>query len=92
MQRRTMMTRARLRPARPLGSRAMVGPLLAALALAGWTIVLTDGFRHRVLLFGPHRGRILWQYGRTAVAGSGVGHLSTPDGLDPLPAGAVPGT
>ncbi len=70
----------------------MVVPLLASLALAGWTIVLTDGFRHRVLLLGPHRGCILWQDGRTDAAGSGVGHLSTPDGPDPLPVGAVPGT
>jgi hypothetical protein len=29
---------------------------------------------------------------RTDVAGSGSGYLSTPDGLDPLPVWAVPGT
>lgn len=63
-----------------------------AIPLPDGTIVLNDDFRHRVLLLDPRSGRILWQYGRTDVAGSGNGYLSTPDGLDPLPVGAVPGT
>ena len=63
-----------------------------AIPLADGTIVLNDDFRHRVLLLDPRSGRILWQYGHTGVAGSRAGYLSTPDGLDPLPVGAVPGT
>ncbi len=63
-----------------------------ALPLPDGTIVLNDDFRHRVVLLDPRSGRILWQYGRTDVPGSGNGYLFTPDGLDLLPVGAVPGT
>ena len=61
-----------------------------AIPLPDGTIVLNDDFRHRVLLLDPRTGRILWQYGRTDVAGAGAGRLSTPDGLDPVPGGTVP--
>ncbi len=73
------------------GSGRLDHPSLA-IPLADGKIVLNDDFRHRVLLLDPRSGHILWQYGRTDVAGSGTGYLSTPDGLDPLPVGAVPGT
>lgn len=63
-----------------------------ALPLPDGTIVLNDDFRHRVLVLDPRSGRILWQYGRTDVAGAGPGLLSGPDGVDLLPVGAVPGT
>ena len=55
------------------------------------TIVLNDDFRHRVMVIDPRTGRILWQYGLTGVRGTGPNHLYIPDGIDELPAGAVPG-
>ena len=62
-----------------------------AVPRADGTIVLNDDFRHRVLVINPLTGRILWQYGVTDVPGTAANHLNTPDGLDEVPAGVVPG-
>ena len=72
------------------GSGRLDHPSLA-IPLPDGTVVLNDDFRQRVLLLDPRSGRILWQYGRTDVSGWGADRLSTPDGLDPVPVGTVPG-
>jgi hypothetical protein len=33
--------------------------------------------------------KIVWQYGRTDVSGTAPGHLSDPDGHQPIPANAA---
>jgi outer membrane protein assembly factor BamB len=62
-----------------------------AVPLADGTIVLNDDFRNRVIFLDPATGRILWQYGRTDIAGSGPDRLNTPDGVNLIPAGTILG-
>lgn len=57
-----------------------------AVPMADGTIVINDDFRARVVVLDPRTMRIVWQYGRTGVPGSGPNRLSDPDGVDPLPA------
>ena len=49
-------------------------------------IAANDDYNHRVIVIDPKTKRIVWQYGHTAVSGTGNGYLSKPDGLDLLPA------
>ena len=71
-----------------LGDGALDHPSLA-LPLPGGLVAVNDDYRHRVLLISPRTKRIVWQYGRTDVAGTTPGLLNTPDGLDFLPAAAA---
>jgi hypothetical protein len=48
-------------------------------------IAVNDDYRDRVVLIDPRRNRIVWQYGRTDMAGFKAGYLHTPDGMDFLP-------
>ncbi len=60
-----------------------------AVPMPDGTIVINDDFRARVVVLDPKTMRIVWQYGRTGVAGSGPNRLSDPDGVDPLPASGL---
>lgn len=62
-----------------------------AVPLADGTLVLNDDFRQRVIFLNPATGRILWQYGRTDVAGRGPNRLDIPDGVNLIPPGAIHG-
>lgn len=57
-----------------------------AVPMSDGTVVVNDDFRARVVVIDPRTMRIVWQYGRTGVPGSGLNRLSDPDGVDPLPA------
>jgi hypothetical protein len=46
---------------------------------------VTDDCNDRVIVIDPVSNRIVWQYGRTGVAGSRPGYLSKPDGVDVTP-------
>jgi hypothetical protein len=52
--------------------------------LPGGLIAVNDDYRDRVVLIDPAKKRIVWQYGRTDVAGHAPGYLNTPDGFDLL--------
>jgi hypothetical protein len=68
----------------PSGPAALKYPSLA-LMLPNHLIAVNDDFRQRVVLIDPRTHRIVWQYGRTDVTGTGPGLLNTPDGMDFLP-------
>jgi hypothetical protein len=63
------------------GPGALDQPSLA-LALPGGKIAVTDDWHHRVVVIDRRRKKIVWQYGRLGMAGSGPGYLDKPDGLD----------
>ena len=75
---------------RPIsGPGVLDHPSLAA-PLPNGLIAINDDYNHRVVLIDPKTGRIVWQYG-TGSAGTGVGQLSYPDGIDLLlPGGVIP--
>lgn len=54
-------------------------------------VLLNDDANDRVIVIDPKTNRIVWQYGHTGVPGTAPGYLDTPDGLDVLPPGVVPG-
>ena len=56
-----------------------------SLMLPNGPIAVNDDARHRVVLIDPKTDRIVWQYGHTGVAGSRLGYLHKPDGMDFLP-------
>ena len=62
-----------------------------AVPLPDGTIILNDDFRDRVILLDPQTGRILWQYGRTGVAGRGLDRLTIPDGINLIAPGVIQG-
>lgn len=62
-----------------------------AVPLPDGTLVLNDDLRNRVIFLNPITGRILWQYGRTGVAGRGPDRLYIPDGVNLIPPGAIQG-
>ena len=72
------------------GPNALDHPSLA-LPLADGTIVVNDDQRARVVVIDPRTDRIVWQYGITDQPGRARGHLSTPDGINVLPPGTIPG-
>jgi hypothetical protein len=54
-------------------------------------LVVTDDYRHRIVIINPVTKAIVWHYGHTDVPGRGAGYLNTPDGFDLLtPAGRTP--
>ena len=58
-----------------------------ALELPNGDIAVNDDYRNRVVIIDPRQGRIVWQYGHTDKSGTGPGYLTTPDGMDFIPAG-----
>ena len=56
-----------------------------AVRLPNGFIAATDDWNHRVIVVDPRTKAIVWQYGRTGVAGAAQGLLDKPDGLDLLP-------
>jgi hypothetical protein len=60
-----------------------------ALMLPNGLVAVNDDFRDRVIIIDPKTNRIVWQYGRTDVAGSSPGLLNRPDGMDILPYGVA---
>jgi hypothetical protein len=75
---------------RPMsGPGALDHPSLAVF-LPNGLVAVNDDYHHRVVLIDPKKDRIVWQYG-TGTAGTGVGQLSYPDGIDLLlPGGVIP--
>jgi hypothetical protein len=63
------------------GHGALDRPSLAVM-LPNGSIAATDDWHHRVVLIDRSTKRIVWQYGRLGIAGSGPGELNKPDGLD----------
>ncbi|MBI5302420.1 MAG: hypothetical protein HY868_09795 [Chloroflexi bacterium] len=59
------------------------------LELPNGNIAFSDDLNHRVVIIN-RAGRVLWQYGVRGVAGTALGYLNTPRGLDframPIPA------
>jgi hypothetical protein len=56
-----------------------------ALSLPNGNIAVNDDYRHRVVVINPKTKRIVWQYGRTDLAGTGANRLRIPDGTDFVP-------
>jgi hypothetical protein len=59
-------------------------PSLAAM-LPNGDVIVGDDFNDRIVVIDPHTNRIVWQYGHTAVGGTGPGYLHIPDGFDFVP-------
>jgi outer membrane protein assembly factor BamB len=59
-------------------------PSLAAM-LPNGNVIVGDDFNDRIVIIDPHTNRIVWQYGHTAVGGTGPGYLHIPDGFDFVP-------
>jgi hypothetical protein len=55
-------------------------------------IASNDDYNQRVIVIDPKTKRIVWQYGHTGVAGTRLGYLDKPDGIDLLPSAAIAGT
>ncbi len=72
------------------GSAALDHPSLAV-PLPDGTIVLNDDGRARVIVIDPKTNRIVWQYGVTDRPGRTAGRLFTPDGINVVPPGTIPG-
>jgi hypothetical protein len=58
-----------------------------AIALPNGDVAVNDDYRDRVIVIDPRTNTIVWQYGHTDQPGTAVGYLSTPDGMDFVPAG-----
>jgi Kelch motif/PQQ-like domain len=66
------------------GSGMLDHPSLAAM-LPNGDVIVGDDFNDRIVIIDPHTKRIVWQYGHTAVGGTGAGYLHIPDGFDFVP-------
>jgi Kelch motif len=53
-------------------------------------IAANDDYNERVIVIDPATKQIVWQYGHTGIASSAPGYLNKPDGIDLLPAAALP--
>jgi hypothetical protein len=51
--------------------------------------LVNDDYNHRMVAIDPATGALVWQYGITGQAGTGIGHLNTPDGFDLVGAGGT---
>jgi hypothetical protein len=70
---------------RPLSGPGMLDhPSLAAM-LPNGNVIVGDDFNDRIVIIDPHTNRIVWQYGHTAIGGTGPGYLHIPDGFDFVP-------
>ena len=72
------------------GPGALNHPSLAV-ELPNGLVMLNDDYNDRVVIIDPRTNQIVWQYGHTGVPGTAPGFLNTPDGMDLLPNGVVPG-
>jgi len=70
------------------GAGRLDHPSLAT-PLADGTVSVNDDFRHRLVVFNPATGAVLWIYGHADRPGRVNGYLDTPDGHEPLPQGVV---
>jgi hypothetical protein len=53
--------------------------------------LVNDDYNHRMVAIDSTSGALVWQYGITGQAGTGIGQLNTPDGFDLLgPGGTTP--
>jgi sugar lactone lactonase YvrE len=66
------------------GSGRLNHPSLAT-PLVNGLVSINDDDRQRMIVIDPKTMKIVWQYGKTDVAGSGPGYLSDPDGHQPVP-------
>jgi hypothetical protein len=57
-----------------------------AMPLPNGDVAVNDDYRHRVIIIDPRTNKIVWQYGHTGQAGTALGYLNTPDGMDFIPA------
>jgi hypothetical protein len=69
------------------GAGMLDHPSLAAM-LPNGDVIVGDDFNDRVIVIDPHTKRIVWQYGHTAVGGTGTGYLHIPDGFQFVPVGS----
>jgi outer membrane protein assembly factor BamB len=59
--------------------------------LRSGALMASDDYHDRIVAIDPATGALVWQYGRTGVAGSSAGLLDVPDGFDILgPGGTFP--
>ncbi len=59
--------------------------------LPSGVVMLNDDYNDRIVAIDPKTNAVVWQYGRTGVAGTAPGLLNTPDGFDILgPGGTFP--
>jgi outer membrane protein assembly factor BamB len=71
----------------PASGPGMLDHPSLAIMLPNGKIAVNDDYRHRIVILDPATKRIVWQYGRTGVPGSGFDRLKTPDGMDFVPLG-----
>jgi DNA-binding beta-propeller fold protein YncE len=76
--------RALWRYRKVVSSGALDHPSLA-LPLPNGDVLLNDDYNHRVVVIDPRTDAIVWQYGRSGVAGIAPGYLNNPDGVDLVP-------
>jgi DNA-binding beta-propeller fold protein YncE len=69
---------------RPTGKGALDHTSLGH-ALPNGDVIATDDRNHRVIVVDPKTNKIVWQYGKYRIKGTGAGYLNNPDGLDVLP-------
>jgi hypothetical protein len=74
----------------PSGPNELDKPSLAVMWPNG-LIAANDDYNHRVIVVDPRTKRIVWQYGHTGVAGTRLGYLDKPDGIDLLPSAIATG-
>jgi DNA-binding beta-propeller fold protein YncE len=68
----------------PTGAAALNMPSLA-IPLPNGDIMVTDKGNDRLVVVDPRTNFVVWQYGHTGAAGSGVGFLNSPTGMDLYP-------
>jgi hypothetical protein len=74
----------------PSGPGMLDHPSLAERLPSG-AVMINDDYANRMVAIDPTTGALVWQYGITDAAGTGVGMLNTPDGFDVIaPGGGTP--
>jgi len=74
----------------PSGPGMLDHPSLAERLPSG-AVMINDDYANRMVAIDPTTGALVWQYGITDAAGTGVGMLNTPDGFDVIaPGGSTP--
>jgi hypothetical protein len=69
----------------PAGGYGRLDHPSLAMALPNGDVAVNDDYRHRIVVIDPRTSQIVWKYGHTDIAGTGPGHLNTPDGMDFIP-------
>lgn len=54
-------------------------------ALPNGDVIATEDRNHRVIVVDPKTNKIVWQYGKYRIKGTGAGYRNSSDGLDVLP-------